>query len=177
MGGTVTAGGWQYAGGAVGLLATPAAGYKFAYFSGDLTGSANPRSLTMNGSKNVVANFQALAPVLTAAVAAKADGPVAAQRVWTIRLSDTGAGAASGAQITGVTLTQAAGTSCAPAASVVSTFPVAIGNIAIGANAAGVVTFSFGGCADSTARFAAKVNFSADAGGYTGSTTINNQPK
>jgi hypothetical protein len=131
----------------------------------------------MNGPRSVVANFQALAPVLTAAVAGKADGTVAGQRVWTIRLSDTGAGVASGAQITGVTLTQTAGTSCVPAASVVSTFPVAIGDIAIKANGAGAVTLSFGGCADSTARFAAKVSFSADAGAYAGSTTINNQPK
>jgi hypothetical protein len=175
--GAVTAGGWEYAGGMAGLLATPAAGYKFAYFSGDLTGSANPQNLTMNGPRSVVANFQALAPVLTAAVAGKADGTVAGQRVWTIRLSDTGAGVASGAQITGVTLTQTAGTSCVPAASVVSTFPVAIGDIAIKANGAGAVTLSFGGCADSTARFAAKVSFSADAGAYAGSTTINNQPK
>jgi hypothetical protein len=174
-GGTVTAGGWQYAGGVVGLLAAPAAGYKFAYFSGHLTGSANPQSLTMNGSKNVVANFQALAPVLTAAVTGKASGTIAGQRVWTIRLSDTGAGAAVGARITGVTLTQVAGTPCSPPASAVSRFPVTFGDIAAGANASGAVTFGFGGCADSTARFAARVSFSANSGLYSGSTTINNQ--
>jgi hypothetical protein len=60
---------------------------------------------------------------------------------------------------------------------VVSTFPIAIGNIAIGANATGGVTFGFSGCADASARFAATVNFNANAGAYTGSTTINNQPK
>ena len=176
-GGTVTAGGWQDAGSMVVVQATPAAGYKFAYFSGDLTGSTNPQSLTMNSSKTVVANFQALAPVLTAAVAAKADGTVAGQRVWTIRLSDTGAGAALGSQITGVTLTQVAGKPCSPTASVVSAFPVTIGYIAAGASATGAATLSFGGCADSTMRFMAKVNFSANSGAYTGSTTINNQPK
>ena len=176
-GGTITAGGWLDAGSVVTVQATPAAGYKFAYFSGDLTGATNPQSLTMNGPKNVAANFQALAPVLTAAVAAKANGTIAGQRVWTIRLSDTGAGPALGAQMTGVTLTQVSGTACSPAASAVTTFPVAVGDIAVGANATGAVTLGFGGCPDSTARFTAKVNFSANSGAYTGSTTINNQPK
>jgi hypothetical protein len=174
-GGTITAGGWLDAGNVVVMLATPAAGYKFAYFSGDLTGSTNPQSFTMNGPKNVVANFQALAPVLTAAVAGKAT--VAGQRVWTIRLSDTGAGPALVAQMTGVTLTQVAGAACSPAASPSSTFPVAVGDIAVGANATGAVTLGFSGCPDSTARFTAKVTFSANGGAYTGSTTINNQPK
>ena len=176
-GGTITAGGWQDAGSVVAVLATHATGYGFAYFSGGLTGSANPQSLTMNSPETVVANFQSLAPVLNAAVSGKADGTPAGQRVWTIRLSNTGAGPASGAQITGVILTQVAGTACSPAASVVSTFPVAIGDIAVGANATGPVTIGFGGCPDSTARFTAKVSFSANSGAYTGSTTINNQTK
>jgi len=68
----------------------------------------DPQTLTMNSSKNVVANFQALAPILTAAVAAKANGTVTTQRIWTIRLSNTGAGNASATLITGVTLTQTA---------------------------------------------------------------------
>ena len=176
-GGAVTAGGWQYAGGLVGLLATPAAGYKFAYFSGDLTGLADPQTLTMNSSKNVVANFQALAPVLSAALAAKADGTAAGQRAWTIRLSNTGAGSASAALITGVALTQTAGSACSPTASLVSTLPITVGSIAAGANTTGAITFNFGGCTDSAARFMAKVSFSADSGAYAGSTTINNQPK
>ena len=176
-GGTITGGGSKYAGTAAVVLATPAAGYRFAYFSGDLTGSANPQSLTMNSSKYVVANFQALTPVLTAALAAKAAGTVAGQRVWTIRLSNTGAGIASASRIAGLTLTQVAGTPCSPAASLVSPFPVAVGDIAVGASATGAITFDFGGCADATARFAAKVTFSANGGVYSGSTTINNQPK
>lgn len=176
-GGAIAGGGWKYAGTAAVVLATPAAGYRFAYFSGDLTGSANPQSLTMNRSKNVVANFQALTPVLTAAVAAKAAGTVSGQRVWTIRLTDTGAGAAAAAQINGVTLTQASGTPCSPAASPVSTFPITVGAIAVGANSTGAIVLNFGGCPDATARFTAKVTFSANSGTYSGSTTINNQPR
>lgn len=176
-GGTVTAGGWYDAGSVVPVAATHATGYLFAYFSGALGGSANPQNLTMNGAKNVIANFQALAPVLNAALTAKANGSMPGQRVWTIRLSNTGAGLASGAQITGVALTQLAGTTCSPAAAPVSTFPIMIGDIAPGANALGAVTLGFGGCPDSTARFSAKVSFSANGGTYTNSTTINNQPK
>jgi len=176
-GGSITAGGWNDAGSVVGVSANAATGYGFAYFSGGLTGSANPQNLTMNSPKKVFANFQAQAPVLNAALAAKANGAIPGQRVWTIRLSNTGAGRASGTQITGVILTQVAGTACSPAASAVSTFPVAIGDIAVGANATGAVTFGFRGCSDSTARFTAKVSFSANSGAYTGSSTINNQPK
>ncbi|HEX2958144.1 MAG TPA: FISUMP domain-containing protein [Chitinispirillaceae bacterium] len=39
------------------LTATPAAGYEFTEWSGGLTGTANPSSITMNGAKNVTANF------------------------------------------------------------------------------------------------------------------------
>lgn len=39
------------------VTATPAQHYAFKYFTGDLTGSANPQSLLMNGPKNVTAVF------------------------------------------------------------------------------------------------------------------------
>lgn len=39
------------------LTATPGAGYKFSSWGGDMSGSENPKTLTMNGTKNVVANF------------------------------------------------------------------------------------------------------------------------
>ena len=41
------------------LTATPTAGYTFMTWSGDLTGSTNPASITMTGNKNVTATFQA----------------------------------------------------------------------------------------------------------------------
>jgi hypothetical protein len=113
--------------------------------------------------------------VLGAAVAGKADGS-AGQRVWTLRVSNTGLGAANTAQITGLTLTQLTGTPCAPAAAVVTTAPIGLGTIAAGANASGQVTLNFAGC-DSTARFALKVGLGANGGAYSGSTTINNQTK
>jgi uncharacterized repeat protein (TIGR02543 family) len=39
------------------LTAVPATGWVFSGWSGDLTGSTNPTSITMNGPKSVVANF------------------------------------------------------------------------------------------------------------------------
>ena len=101
----------------------------------------------------------------------------AGQRVWTFRLANTGPGAANNAQIAGVVLTQTAGTPCSPAASILTAFPITIGTIAPSANATGTVTINFAGCADTTGRFSAKVNFTANGGGYSGSTTVNNQTK
>ena len=39
------------------LTATPAAGYQFNAWSGDYSGSTNPDTITMNGNKNVTAEF------------------------------------------------------------------------------------------------------------------------
>ena len=49
----------------VSLTAVPATGYQFTGWSGDLTGSANPASITMNSAKNVTANFTAILLTLT----------------------------------------------------------------------------------------------------------------
>jgi hypothetical protein len=45
------------AGAVVTLTATPASGWQFSSWSGDLSGSANPASITMNGNKDVTATF------------------------------------------------------------------------------------------------------------------------
>ncbi|MGH3054490.1 MAG: InlB B-repeat-containing protein, partial [Gaiellaceae bacterium] len=47
------------------LLATASAGYHFTGWSGDLTGSANPAAITMDGIKNITATFAANLLVLT----------------------------------------------------------------------------------------------------------------
>jgi hypothetical protein len=41
------------------LTATPAAGFQFSGWSGDLSGSANPATITMNANKSVTATFTA----------------------------------------------------------------------------------------------------------------------
>jgi uncharacterized repeat protein (TIGR02543 family) len=55
-------GGTYDAGTVVTLTATPAPGYQFSSWSGDLSGANNPETITMNADKNVTAIF-ALAPV------------------------------------------------------------------------------------------------------------------
>lgn len=47
-------------GSTVGLTATPATGYVFSSWSGDATGTTNPLTVTMNGNKNITANFTAI---------------------------------------------------------------------------------------------------------------------
>ena len=44
-------------GSTVELTATPSGGYIFSGWSGDATGSANPLTITMDGNKNITANF------------------------------------------------------------------------------------------------------------------------
>src|SRR5260221_10708827 len=39
------------------LTATPDAGYSFVSWSGDASGSSNPLKVTMDGNKNITANF------------------------------------------------------------------------------------------------------------------------
>ena len=47
-------------GAAVTLTATPSSGYTFSGWSGDLTGSTNPATVTMNGNKTITASFTAI---------------------------------------------------------------------------------------------------------------------
>ena len=50
-------GGIYNTGTVVTVTATPSNGYMFGSWSGDLTGSTNPATITMNGNKSVMANF------------------------------------------------------------------------------------------------------------------------
>ena len=47
-------------GSTVTLTATPATGYVFSSWTGDAIGTANPLTVTMNGNKNITANFTAI---------------------------------------------------------------------------------------------------------------------
>jgi hypothetical protein len=62
--GTVSPSGtnWYNSGQTFSVSATANAGYSFSNWSGDLSGSVNPASITMNSPKNVVANFNAIPP-------------------------------------------------------------------------------------------------------------------
>jgi uncharacterized repeat protein (TIGR02543 family) len=58
--------GYYPSGTPVTLTATPNTGYSFSGWSGDLSGTANPTSVTMNGPKTVTANFTATSVTPTA---------------------------------------------------------------------------------------------------------------
>jgi hypothetical protein len=60
--------GYYAAGTSVSITASPATGYVFTGFSGDLSGSANPQSVTMSAPRTVTANFSALTGVTVATV-------------------------------------------------------------------------------------------------------------
>jgi uncharacterized repeat protein (TIGR02543 family) len=57
-------------GATVQLTATPNAGYTFTSWSGDATGNTNPLTVTMNSTKNITANFTAIASTFTLNVTA-----------------------------------------------------------------------------------------------------------
>ena len=52
------------------VAATPNTGYKFDSWSGDLSGTANPATLTINGNKTVTANFSPIATSYTLSTSA-----------------------------------------------------------------------------------------------------------
>jgi len=52
------------------LTATPLAGYTFSSWSGDATGTTNPLTVSMNGNKNITANFTLIANSFTLNVTA-----------------------------------------------------------------------------------------------------------
>ena len=57
-------------GATVQLTATPNVGYTFTSWSGDATGTTNPLTVTMNSTKNITANFIAIASTFTLNVTA-----------------------------------------------------------------------------------------------------------
>ncbi len=165
-GGTVTpsSGTFYNPGSVVSVQATANAGYRFANFSGALTGSGNPQNVTLNGPTNVVANFTPLTPNIAASVGTRT---VAGSTVLvSLTLTNTGLGAATNATITGITaitLVSGSGT-----VTVASGTPVNLGTINPGASASTTVTFNWPSTA---ARVSFTVNFTAD-GGYSGSSRI-----
>jgi len=67
---------WYGSGQSVSVSASPSTGYSFSYWLGDLTGSANPASLSMSGPRSVTANFTQDQYSLTVAVSPSGVGSV-----------------------------------------------------------------------------------------------------
>ena len=73
-GGTVSGAGSYSDGATASLTATPSAGWTFVNWTGDLTGTANPATITMNTNKNVTAVFTQTG--FTIAASAGANGTI-----------------------------------------------------------------------------------------------------
>jgi len=77
------------AGQVVSLYANPSSGYHFTGWSGDLSGTANPSTITMNGNKNITANFASGDPNLgTAIVTIQPPAAAAAGVTWGLSATD-----------------------------------------------------------------------------------------
>jgi large repetitive protein len=102
LGGAVAGGGYYTAGALATLTATANSGYTFGSFSGAVSSTSNPASLTVTAPVSVTANFLGASPRLTVAVGQRTDGSAVGARNVVINLSNTGTGTAYNAQITSI---------------------------------------------------------------------------
>ena len=90
----------QYASGTVvTLTANPASGYQFTRWEGDVTGSANPTTITMNGNKTVTAVFTGAVPLIhlsTSNLTFSATAGGASPPAQTVSITNGGGGTLSG---------------------------------------------------------------------------------
>src|SRR5580698_1084671 len=167
--GTVSGTGSYAQGTRVSVTATAAPGYYFVNFSGNLAGAPNPQILFMNADSTVTANFAPVAtePALVPSVGSRTR-PSTTQLTLNMRLTDSvGAGAANNAKIVSVTSIQTIKGS--GAVSLASTLPVNVGNLISGQTGSANVTFNWPA---SVHEVQFTVNFSANAGAYTGSSPL-----
>ncbi|MCL5745537.1 MAG: hypothetical protein M1541_16705, partial [Acidobacteria bacterium] len=170
--GTVAGGGLYPQGSTATLTASANPGYQFSSWSGTRgTSTANPLTFQVTRAESIVANYVKVNPSIMASVIGKT-GPSNA-RVWRIRLKNNGTGAASDAQLTGVSFTQTYGAACTPVLG--TALPLAYGALAPGGGmAANPITIDFSSC-PATARFTVQFTFQANGGTYSGLTNLKNQ--
>lgn len=128
-GGSITPGGFFYPGAELSIFATPAAGYTFTGFSGDLSGTRSGQQITIDAPRTVTANFTPLTAVsLSAAVVDK--GQVSSGvKFYDVQISNQGPGNASGVAINQLALATLNGTGTVTN---MTTLPLAVGDIAAG---------------------------------------------
>jgi uncharacterized protein (TIGR03437 family) len=133
-GGTVAPGsGLLDAGSTAILVAVPNPGFTFVGFSGSISTTGNNVSLTMDGTKFIVANFVAQNPSISGTVTARLNGVGTNERDYTLKLSNTGTGPATNCQVSGVTIKGQLGTGGTP--TLLSTLPISFGSVPIGGSA------------------------------------------
>jgi phospholipase C len=168
--GTVSGAGSYAQGARIQVTATPAAGYYFVNFSGGLAGAPNPQILYVTANTTITAHFARVSaqPLLLASTGSRTPGPGPGQLTLSLRLTDTvGYGAANKAQITSITGIQTIAGS--GTASVAGGLPMPAGKLISGQTGSGSVTFNW---PSSVQEVQLTIGFSANAGRYTGSTTL-----
>jgi phospholipase C len=168
--GAVSGAGTYAPGARVQVTATPATGYYFVKFTGGLAGALNSQILFVNGNTTVTAVFARVAqqPSLLASSGTRTPGPGAAQLTLNLRLTDAiGYGLARNARISSIaSIITLAG---AGTVSVASGLPISAGNLTSGLTGSGAVVFNW---PSSVQEVRLTANFSANAGQYRGSTTL-----
>jgi hypothetical protein len=151
--------------------ASPAAGYSFSSWTGNVaSASSASTTITMNGAQAVTANFVPQATSLGGTITGKTGAQNA--RVWALSITNNGPGVANGAAISSFTLTQVAGAACTPV--VTGPFPMSLGNLAPSGTASPTVTIDFTGCA-LAAKFTLDAELSANSSAAGGSIIRYNQ--
>jgi hypothetical protein len=121
--GTVTGGGWYNAGTTAAVSATPSAGWTLSTFS------SGP-SVLMNAAQTVTANFIPQPGFVMMSIVGKQNGAGANERIWTLRVTNTGQGPIVNARLAAVDVVL----SGPGPVSIVSGLPLAVGTLAPGAS-------------------------------------------
>ena len=165
QGGTVAGAGWYDANTSAILQATENPGWRFSQWSGNLTSAANPATLVMGGSRQVVANFVALQPTLAASLVTRADAGTG-KRTVTLRITNGGIGAAVGATLTSVQTQLVLGSG---AVTLDTTLPVSLGTLPPGGSIDVPLVFTWPA---SALREKITLYFSANSGSYSGTSAV-----
>jgi hypothetical protein len=171
--GSLIGGGWYDPGTSVSALATPAAGFKFSGISGDLTSSTSPFVFTAAKPVKLVANFapNGVPQIYASNGGAASDvlnGLTGFKRIVPITLTDAASAGAIGVQIDSVSNIQVLSGSGVVTSLI--TGPLGVGDLLAGASATTSVPFIWPA---SATRVRLTINFSAGAGAYRSSTTLN----
>jgi hypothetical protein len=142
--GTVAPGAAAYypSGSTVNLTVTPAVGYEFSNWTGNVASpTSSTTSITMSAPETVKANFVPLPTKVNAALTSQT-GPASA-RVWAFQFTDAGLGQANGVEVTNFKLTPTVG-SCNPV--LITKLPLAVGSMAPGGTLSADVSINFSSC-------------------------------
>lgn len=167
--GTVSGGGWYDEGSAAPISAAPNAGYAFSNFSGGITGTQNPRVIPVIAPVVATANFGPSGrPQFLVTTAAARESSAPDRRTVPLTVMNLSTSAAIDARI--ISVTDIAVVSGTGTVSPVTPMPLLLGTLGPnGASATPILDFQWPSTAT---RIQFKVNYTANNGTYSGSTTL-----